>query len=161
VRLKPWLSEDLEAFQNKKGLANQSDILHEYVLDLKNKATDLEAWKSRALFLEAFMKKRGIPATPKAPELSKPEPKPIRETQETKEELLPVSEKTEPIPTDPVERQFVKVECPIHQTVKSIPQCEAIQKSRPDLCKAQNCPNINSEIIADLKTKIDPVELVQ
>jgi hypothetical protein len=150
VRLKPWLSEDLEAFQNKKGLANQSDILHEYVLDLKNKATDLEAWKSRALFLEAFMKKHGIPIL-KAPQPSKPEPTPIRETQETKEELLP--KKTEPIPTDPVKRQFVKVECPIHQTVKSLVQCEVIQKMRPDLCKAQNCPNINPEIIKDWKTE--------
>jgi hypothetical protein len=129
---------------------------------LKVAEADKEAQKSRALFLENFIKKHGI-QTQKAqqPSKPKPEPTPIRETQETKEERLPTPEKTKPLPTDPVERQWAKVDCPRYKTVIMLQLCEATQRSRPDLCKEQNCPNINPEIITDFENKKIPAELVQ
>jgi hypothetical protein len=129
---------------------------------LKVAEADKEAQKSRALFLENFMKTHGIQTQKtQQPSKPKPEPTPLPETQETKGNKQPTPEKTQPLPTDPIKRQWTKVDCPRYKTVMMLQSCEATQKSRPDLCKEQNCPNINPEIITDLKTKTDPVELVQ
>ena len=48
-RPKKWLFEDLQTFGTAKGLENKTEVLHEYIKDLKNRAkqaeTDLRAWK--------------------------------------------------------------------------------------------------------------------
>jgi hypothetical protein len=45
------------------------------------------------------------------------------------------------------EHQFSKVECPRYKTEIPLQHCKTFQKSSPDLCRAQNCSNINPEII--------------
>jgi hypothetical protein len=76
------------------------------------------------------------------------------EAQETSEINLAAQQPSTPKPMPKVkepnaEHQFSKVECPSYKTEILLQSCEATQRSKPEVCKAQSCSNINPEIIKD------------